>query len=126
MRRRVLVVEDDLDDSIILSQVIELVFQQEATRAKDGAEAIRLATSEIFDLVLLDLQLPGLAGWDVAKTLREMERYRTVPIIAVTAYDMTEALRRSLQAGCSVYLTKPINVEVLIDLLSAYLPKPHG
>ena len=122
MKRQVLVVDDNVDDSNMLAQVVELICHHKAVIATDGAEAICLAEENDFDLVLLDLQLPVIEGQDVAKALRQMERYRDIPIIAITAHDMAEARRQSLQAGCTVYLNKPIDTQALIDILGAYLP----
>ncbi|MBN1428962.1 MAG: response regulator [Anaerolineae bacterium] len=122
MKRLVLVVDDNVDDSNMLAQVVELICHHKAVIASDGAQAIRLAEENDFDLVLLDLQLPVIQGQDVAKSLRQMARYRHVPIIAITAHDETEARRQSLIAGCTVYLNKPIDTQALIDILEEHLP----
>lgn len=124
MKRQVLVVDDNPDDSNMLAQVVELIFHQPAVVASDGAQAIRLAQEDYFDLILLDLQLPVIEGHDVARALRRMERYYDVPIVAITAYDMASVRWQSLQAGCTVFLNKPINTEALLDILGAYLPRP--
>lgn len=120
-QKHVLVVEDNDDDSKMLSNVLEMVMNQKVTLANDGAEAIRLAGETLFDVVLLDLRLPNLSGTVVAESLRQMESYGNVPIIAVTAYDLAGVRKRALQAGCSHYVTKPIDVQSLIDLVSGYL-----
>ncbi len=121
IQKHVLVVEDNDDDSKMLSNVIEMVMNQKVTLANDGAEAIRLAGETHFDIVLLDLRLPKLPGVGVAEALRQMESYCSVPIIAVTAYDLAGVRRQAFQAGCSYYVTKPIDVQSLIDLVSGYL-----
>lgn len=108
----------------MLAQVVERVFHQEATVASDGAQAIRLAREEYFDLILLDMQLPIIKGEDVAKALRQMDRYYSVPIVAITAQDMSTVRWQSLQAGCTVYMNKPVDAQALIDILGAYLPRP--
>lgn len=124
MKRQVLVIDDNPDDSNMLAQVVELMFHQPAIVASDGAQAIRLAEEDYFDLIFLDMQLPHIQGQDVARALRQMERYTSVPIVAITAYDMASVRWQSLQAGCTVFLNKPINMDALLDILGAYLPRP--
>lgn len=118
---RILLVEDDDDDCQMMSQVVQNIMKHEVIIARDGLEAIRLAGDETFDLVLLDLILPNLQGWDVAETLRQMETYRRVPIIAVTAYDTADTRRRSLESGCNEFLTKPIDIDSFVTVVSEYL-----
>jgi CheY-like chemotaxis protein len=120
-QKHVLVVEDNDDDSKMLSNVLEMVMNHKVTLASDGAEAVRLAGETLFDIVLLDLRLPKLPGVFVAEALRQMESYCGVPIIAVTAYDLAGMRKQALQAGCSLYVTKPIDVQSLIDIVSGYL-----
>jgi CheY-like chemotaxis protein len=124
MKRQVLVIDDNPDDSNMLAQVVELIFHQEAVVASDGAQAILLAQKEHFDLILLDMQLPVIKGEDVAKALRQMDRYYSVPIVAITAQDMSSVRWQSLQAGCTVFMNKPVDAQALIDILGAYLPRP--
>jgi two-component system cell cycle response regulator DivK len=72
-------------------------------------------------VVLLDLRLPSLPGLSVAEAIRRMETYLSVPIIAVTAYDRAGVRSRAFQSGCNYYVTKPIDVQSFIDLVSGYL-----
>lgn len=121
MQKHILVVEDSDDDGVMLSNIIELVMNHRATLTHDGVEALHLAGETLFDAVLLDLRLPSLPGLGVAEALRQMENYYNVPIIAVTAYDRAGVRSRALQSGCSHYITKPIDVQSFIDLVSGYL-----
>ncbi len=121
IQKHVLVVDDNGDDSMMLSNVIEMVMNHKVTLVSDGAEAVRVAGETPFDIVLLDLRLPKLPGVNVVKALRRMQNYDNVPIIAVTAYDLAGVRKQALQAGCSQYVTKPIDVQSLIDLVSGYL-----
>jgi CheY-like chemotaxis protein len=123
MQKHILVVEDSDDDGVMLANIIELVMNHKVTLTKDGTEAVRLAGETLFDAVLLDLRLPSLPGLSVAEALRRMEAYLSVPIIAVTAYDRAGVRSRALQSGCNYYVTKPIDVQSLIDLVSGYLTK---
>ena len=122
MGNRILLVEDNEDDSMGFTQVVRLIMQYEVALARNGPDAVRLASEEIFDLVLLDLRLPGLSGSEVAQRLRAMAGYREVPIIAVTAYDHAGIRKQSLLAGCNQYLVKPVDVNMIIHTISAYLP----
>jgi CheY-like chemotaxis protein len=85
---------------------------------------LQVAERGNYNLVLLDLHLPTIQGRDVAMALRGMEQYRNVPIVALTAYDQADIRRLSLQSGCNLYLTKPVDPQALIDVLSTYLPRP--
>jgi CheY-like chemotaxis protein len=121
MTRHILVVDDNPDDRWSMSQVVQRVMNHEVTEATDGVEAIQIAGNGDFDLILLDLNMPKLQGWDVAKSLRQMTAYATVPIIAITAYDMPEARSASLDSGCDMYMVKPVDVDNLIRVISQYL-----
>jgi two-component system cell cycle response regulator DivK len=123
MQKHILVVEDSDDEGIMLANIIELVMNHKVTLTRDGVEAVRLAGETHFDVVLLDLRLPSLPGLSVVEALRRMEAYLSVPIIAVTAYDWAGVRSRALQSGCNYYVTKPIDVQSFIDLVSGYLTK---
>lgn len=83
---RVLIVDDNPDDLTIFDHMLTMLMQYEATRVSNGLEAVELATRNKYDLFILDLDLPGLHGVEVARTLRGMEAYSKTPIIFVTAY----------------------------------------
>lgn len=120
-QRHVLIVEDNEDDSNLLSNIVEMVMKHKATVAADGTSAIQLANRTVFDLVLLDIQLPNLPGIDVAEAMRRIQGYRDVPIIAVTAYNLDSIQKDALQAGCDRYITKPVNIDTLIKVVSECL-----
>jgi CheY-like chemotaxis protein len=120
-QRHILLVDDDDDDRLMFSQVIRIIMHQKLTVARDGTEAVKLASDHNFDLVVLDLRLPDLNGWDVAEALRQMKHYRRVPIIAVTAYDLAHTREQSFQAGCDAYVVKPIDVDEFVRVLGDHL-----
>ncbi len=120
--KQILVVEDNSDDGLMLRHVVEMVLKHQAALAPDGAQAIRLAEQQQFDLVLLDINLPQVNGWDVAESLRRLAGYDRVPIIAVTAYDLAGYRERMLQAGCDLFLTKPFSLNALTDAITRFLP----
>jgi CheY-like chemotaxis protein len=87
------------------------------TDAKDGLEALRKA--EIFqpDVVLLDLAIPKMDGWTVARHLKADAKYNAVPVIAVSAMDYPDEVSRAIEAGCAAFLTKPCDLRRLVPTL---------
>ena len=120
MQKNILIVEDDYDSGIILSNVVDMVMHHRATLVNDGAEAVRLVEKNAFDIILLDLELPSLRGLDVARALRQIKHCETTPIIAATAHDLASVQREVIEAGCSECIMKPITVKALVEVLSKY------
>lgn len=92
----------------------------EVTLATDGGEAVHKATAEPFDLILMDMKMPQMNGYEATRRLREAGI--TIPIIALTAHAMAGDRQRCLAAGCTDYLSKPFTQEVLVRTLCTYLP----
>lgn len=120
-QQRILLVEDDPDDRLLLSHLIRIVMDYDLTFAYDGEHAIELTRSEQFDLVVLDLKLPRLSGWEVADALREMEGYHDVPIIALTAYDVDGLPGHSPQENVNAILRKPIEINPFMETVTSQL-----
>jgi CheY-like chemotaxis protein len=93
------------------------------TDAKDGLEALRKA--EVFqpDVVLLDLAIPKMDGWAVARQLRSDPKYRGVPVVAVSAMDYPDEVNRALEAGCVAFLAKPCDLRRLVPTLEQVIGK---
>ncbi len=104
----------------MLSNMVELVMHHKATLVYDGKEAVRLAEKSPFDIILVDLELPGLGGLDVARALRQIKHCETTPIIATTAHDLASVQRKAAEAGFNECITKPITVKALVNALSKY------
>jgi CheY-like chemotaxis protein len=119
--KRVLIVEDQADDRLLMSQILEMLLGLECKLTDDGAQALASAREFAYDLVVLDLNLPNMQGWDLVEAFRRMENYRSVPIIAVTGYDRASIRQRTLDAGCNIYLTKPINIDSLVEAITQSL-----
>ncbi len=119
-----ILIADDNPTNVELLEAYLSEIACEIAVATDGRDTLDKVAEFQPDLILLDMQLPVMEGHDVARALRRMERYYDVPIIAITAYDMASVRWQSLQAGCTVFLNKPINTEALLDILGAYLPRP--
>ena len=91
--------------------------------AKDGDEAIAMARSAAPALILMDLSLPGLTGWEAARRLKSDTETRHIPIIALSAHAMEGDRERALAAGCDEYDTKPVELTRLLDKMTALLPR---
>ncbi len=110
---RVLIVEDEPDNQEIVRAVVEDMLGCRAVLASDGLEALAKASNERVSLVLLDLMLPKLDGYEVARRLKADPRTRHVPIIAITALARSRDRVRALEAGCDDYVDKPFDLDAL-------------
>lgn len=89
--------------------------------AEDGIQGIEKARRTAPDLILLDIQLPKMDGYQVARALREIEALKHTPIVAVTSYAMMGDREKALEAGCNGYIEKPINPETFVDEIRAFI-----
>lgn len=114
------------DNSTNLSIILDfLQFKGYRTlAARDGEEAVALTHRHKPDLILMDIQMPNLDGLEATKLLREREETAVLPIIALTGLTMTGDKERILAAGANDYLSKPIRLKNLIELIQAHLPSP--
>lgn len=120
MKRTVLVIEDN-DQNLYLVTFILENNGYEVVPAKDGRLGIKLADQIEPMLVLLDIQLPEMDGYQVAQALRNNPKLSAVPIIAVTSYAMVGDRERALEAGCTGYIEKPINPATFMADIERYL-----
>lgn len=114
---RVLIIEDNLDAGESLCALLEIKGYQ-ATLVGTGAEAVEFLQSHGADVVLCDLGLPGMSGYELARTVRAEESLREIPLVAVTGYGQPEDRRRTAEAGFDEHVTKPVEVEPLTVLLN--------
>ena len=121
MKPRVLVIEDNDQNLYLVTFLLER-HGLEVLAARDGRSGIEMASRIKPDLILLDIQLPLIDGYAVARALRADPDLATLPIIAVTSYAMVGARERCLAAGCTDYIEKPINAETFIQQVAAHLP----
>ncbi|MGH2457529.1 MAG: response regulator [Chloroflexota bacterium] len=119
-RNPVLVVDDEPDVRGLLKAVLDF-YAIPTVVATDGEEAVELARQTQPSLVLLDLLLPGLGGFEVVKRLKADPATRDIPVIALTVLDKREGLSRALRAGCDDFLAKPFDLKVLHEKLATYL-----
>jgi len=121
MTRVILVVEDNERNLKLLRDVLE--YEGYEVRAAQTAEdGIALAVSKPPDLVLMDLQLPGIDGMEALRRLRESPRTAGIPVVAVTAQAMKQDRERALAAGFDEYVEKPISVRAFLDQVRRFLP----
>ena len=116
---RVLVVDDSQDSAQSLARVLKL-WDYEVRVAHDGLEAIEAASAETFDVILLDIGLPGINGYQVAERLRDQFGSARPVLVALTGYGQEEDLARSRSAGFDDHLVKPVNLGRLREMLSDY------
>ena len=122
--RRILVVEDNPLNLKLVRDVLT-AFGYDIVEAQTGEEGVRLAGECDPDLVLMDLQLPGIDGYEALRRIRQDARIDGVPVVAVTAFAMREDLERTATAGFDGYLSKPISVRDLPSQVDAFLRDGH-
>jgi len=120
---RVLYVEDNDDNVYMLKMRLELEEGFKVLVAGDGAQGLAIAAAERPDLILMDLNLPGVDGWEATRRLRADPGMRGIPIIALTAHAMAGDRERALAAGCDEFDTKPIDLERLLEKIRAVLDR---
>jgi CheY-like chemotaxis protein len=113
---------DDVSHNLELMTYLLQASGHEVIAAATGADAVRLASEHRPDLIVLDVQLPDIDGYEVLRRLRAEPELEQLPIIAVTAYAMVGDRDHALAAGFDGYLAKPIDPTTLIEALNAYLP----
>ena len=117
---RILLVEDNEENRDALSRRL-LRRGYEVVIASDGGQGLRMAQTDSPDLILLDMNLPVLDGWEVARTLRTQPATRAIPIIALTAHAMAGDRQKTIDAGCDDYHTKPVELTRLLTQIEALL-----
>lgn len=121
---RVLVVEDNALNQKVVATLLQ-PFGAKLTFIADGEEAVTIATSATFDLVLMDIQLPGMSGLDAIRAIRSIEAglgKRRTPIICLTAQAASKDKERARTAGADAHLAKPIDLGELLATIEAVLP----
>lgn len=120
MQKTILAIEDNFSNMLLISRVIEAE-GYDLIRAEDGTSALELLAKETPDLILLDINIPGIHGLDLARHLKSNERLARIPLIATTANVLLGDKERCLEAGCDAYLPKPLDIRELRQVMSTYL-----
>ena len=118
--KRILVVEDN-EINMYLIRFILTKNGYEVLEAESGEKGVELAIKEKPDLIIMDIQLPGIDGHETTKRIRASEAEGAVPIVALTSYAMAGDRDKSLSAGCTGYIEKPINPETFMAEIEKYL-----
>ena len=119
---KILLVEDnEMNRDMLSRRLIRRGF--EVTIAIDGEQGVNMAVSDAPDLILLDMSLPILSGWDAARKLKEDPATQGIPIIALTAHAMDGDREKALEAGCDEYDTKPVEFKRLLEKINHFLPE---
>ncbi|MGZ9163837.1 MAG: response regulator [Anaerolineales bacterium] len=125
MDRNILYVEDNPDNMMLVQRALE-ARGYHLLKAVNGLSGVEVAEREDVDLILLDINLPDIDGYEVARRLRRSSKslLRHTPIIAITANALKGDAEKALDAGCDVYMSKPINIRELWARVEAFVPTP--
>jgi CheY-like chemotaxis protein len=122
---KLLVVEDnEMNRDMLSRRLIRRGY--EVVLAFDGAQGVALTKSEAPDLVLMDMSLPVLDGWEATRRIKAAPGTRAIPVIALTAHAMSDDRDKALQAGCDDYDTKPVDLPRLLEKISGLLARRTG
>jgi len=119
-RKRILIADDEEDLRMLLKYQLE-ERGYEVLTAYDGLDAISICESEKPDLLLLDLMMPVMSGYDVTRKLRENPATAGIPVVMLSAAGQGESIKEALQAGARDYLVKPVDTDKLVETMEAVL-----
>jgi CheY-like chemotaxis protein len=119
--KRILIVEDVELNRDLLVQILEEEEKYDILTAVDGAAGVALAERERPDLILMDLSLPVIDGWEATRRIKANTALQHIPIIALTAHAMMGDEEKARESGCDDYLSKPIDEDLLLEKLSHFL-----
>lgn len=123
MNRRILLIEDNENNRYLVTFLLQAHGWQ-VLHAADGPSGLAMAARERPALVLLDIQLPGMDGYAVARALKADPALAAIPVVAVTSYAMAPDRARAMEAGCDGYIEKPIDPETFVVAVSSHLAPP--
>jgi len=120
MAKKILVVDDD-ELVLIALEALLAPSGYEITTASNGDEALKKLTQKKFDLMILDILMPGMNGFELCEKIRTFDEYKAVPIIMLTAKSGSEDKKKGMEMGANLFLPKPIAPQHLIDLIKKSL-----
>lgn len=124
-QKRILIAEDNELNLKIAAQIIqdEGIYTEQALNGLEAVEKLKKSPENYFDLILMDIQMPVLNGYEAAKHIRRLSRQDAakVPIIAMTAYTFPEDIIKIKQSGMNAYLAKPLDIEILCDMIDQWI-----
>lgn len=119
MPKLLLVEDNEMNRDMLSRRLIKKGF--EVVMAVDGKQGLDMATSETPELILLDMSLPVMDGWEVAGHLKADDNLKAIPVIALTAHAMSGDREKALEAGCDEYDTKPVEFKRLLEKINTML-----
>ena len=119
---KVLYVEDNDDNLYMLKMRLELLDNFEVVVAEDGEKGCAMALSERPDIILMDLEMPLVDGWEATRRLKADPQTRDIPVIALSAHALAGAREKALAAGCDEFDTKPVEFDRLVSTMRRLLP----
>ena len=122
---KILYIEDNEDNLYMLSNRL-MRRGYEVVSARDGEQGIAMAGSEAPALILMDLSLPVIDGWEATRRLKTEPQTRNIPVIALSAHAMAGDREKAIAAGCDDYDTKPVELPRLLEKIAALLSRPNG
>ena len=117
---KILLAEDYKHSQIIVTRLLKKNSFEEIVVVENGEEAVKLAQKDKFDLILMDMQMPIMNGFEATEKIRQMTDYKNTPIIALTAFAMKGDREKCLEAGATDYIPKPIDSKEFIDKVKYY------
>ena len=121
MSKRLLVIEDQEDNRRIVRDLVT-ASGYELLEAATGEDGVAMASRERPDLILMDIQLPGIDGYEVSRRIKADPLLKHIPIIAVTSYALSGDDQKAFAAGCDGYVTKPYSPRLLLAKIREFLP----
>jgi len=121
MDKLILIVEDDAKNLTLFRDLLQR-FGYTTIEATNGREGIKLARANKPNLILMDIQLPVMDGFEATKILKSDPETKNIPILALTSYAMKGDREKILQAGCDAYLAKPVDVQEFLATVARYFP----
>ncbi len=123
--KTVLLVEDNEDNLIVYRTILDHVGYR-VIEARDGEEGVARAKADKPDLILMDVSLPKMDGWEATRRIKADEATRQIPIIAVTAHALDDDREKATQVGCDGYLAKPVAPRRVVEEVERFIGKPQG
>ena len=125
MTKRILIIEDQEDNRTIMRDLLTAA-GFELIEAANGEEGVKLAQSERPDLILMDIQLPIIDGYEATRQIRAIVDLKSIPIIAVTSYALSGDEAKTREAGCNGYVSKPFSPRQLLAKVRELLPSENS
>ncbi|MFP4624222.1 MAG: response regulator [Gemmatimonadota bacterium] len=122
-KKTVLLVEDNEDNLVVYRTILEHVGYR-VIEARDGEEGVRLARSDLPDIILMDISIPKIDGWEATGRLKDDDATAGIPIVALTAHALEADRAKARQAGCDGYLAKPVEPRRVVQEVEKFIGSP--